>query len=392
MAKFITFITCGNDFANLVEALRKPLPKNAERVLLYGGDMPKRYELPVETANGLDALRSGEGGRLFMAPDSEDTAKEIADYINRSVADIAFFIDSDHILPEFCFEYIESFFDSHRERCGVVFVQEAFQNLPPGGLFVFDGNEDDFPTGLTGAAMLVDDMKTAGLDAARIAMSKGMYGRINNTAAYTQSTEMAEMDEMAEPIEKQGIPGCEYKNDKLLLLFDNGDIEEFTMSARIQSISEQDKIITLKGIYEFAAPEKCRIFAHYDGEIYKQLETGESIHRTVGFELRIPYTQAGEIALCARITGVGNVPLAIGYAPESGMRNKLGNFVFGENILFSGAGKNRIHITETNGNTLKDILEKRLVKKPPHENEELLRSHLTAYAFIDKNKLLSDLA
>ncbi|MCL2499487.1 MAG: glycosyltransferase family 2 protein [Defluviitaleaceae bacterium] len=203
MAKFTAVISCGDDFNNLIEALDKPLHPQAERVLLYSGDIPKRFEFPVKAIERLDALRAGEGGRLFINPNNEETCNEIVTYINQCNADIIFFLESGQVLPDLCFEYIENFFDTHCDRCGVVFLPivddgetplpEEFQNLPPGGLFAFDDNIGTFPSREAGAAVRLDDIRTVGLNPSfvsktfldmltRVAKKKGTFGCIRETA------------------------------------------------------------------------------------------------------------------------------------------------------------------------------------------------------------------
>jgi hypothetical protein len=162
------------------------------------------------------------------------------------------------------------------------------------------------------------------------------------------------------------------------------------MSAWITALSECEGVITIKGTHNFPVLDKCQIIAHYNDAPFMQ--TDDTLFQDASFEIRIPFSVSGTVLLIARVSGIADVPMAIGYSSETGMRNRLGNFVLGESVVFTRAEANMINVGNANKKTLKDILEKRFNKQPPHEDVDLLKQYISIYDFVEKEKILSELA
>jgi len=392
MYNCINVVLCGDDYKLLEAALTAPKHiskySSVRRVFFYSGEL-LRYELPFAITKAYDG-----GSSVFFS------YVEIASHLAESTEDAVFFTSLQHDFHELYPSYIASFFRHNMNKCCIV--------------------GEDFPQSISGSAVQLKDLKIVGLDPllgdgmfmdmlARLTAEKDSYICMNEISMHKYFTFAPETSQnVSVPInpgaiseqkssrqmliEQYGISRWEYIDGKLRLEFGNGYTDVLLLTVRLESIYEQNGIITMRGNCNFTFPDNCCVFAHYNGEIYKQVEgTNGSVLSQNAFKLNIPFSTPGDIGLYARITGVGDIPMAIGYAPSSRMRNRLGSFVLGESVLLTDTKKNQIRADSTSSNTLREIMEARLLKKPPHENEEIIRTYLTTYAFIEKDSILKEL-
>ena len=177
--------------------------------------------------------------------------------------------------------------------------------------------------------------------------------------------------------------------------------EGVTPSVWISIVEEYDGLITIAGSYTVLNNDEIELIAVHNDELYtctfhnvsyrSEYFLGEVCYKASVFDIKIPFTEKGDVFFYAKVAGFGIFPVRLSFSYGCRMCNKLGSFVLGDQSLISRQGVSSLRVEHLSEAGLRQNIETYIKQNFSNvffkEDVSLVQVYLDMYKIMSKRRI-----